>query len=148
MDYHTTIRQLGSDDVTATFGVAPPHEIVGPLKPRSVHYGVAYGTDPERDMVMTDFAIPLLHFDFNKYRPDLPPWDNVREISLASFVESGEPASGTIIASFIEPDLYGIRTTGDLKTVTLAAEGPMHGLDDLVIIDRAGVEERRERLGV
>lgn len=144
MDYHATIRDLGSEDVTATFGIAPPQEIVGPLNPLKVHYGVAYGTDPERDLVMTGYTVPLLHFDFNKYRPDLPPWHQVHEIVLASYRDDGSQ----VVAHFIQPDLYGIRTTGDLKTVTLAAEGPGSGVEGLAIIDRDGVEDKRARMGV
>jgi hypothetical protein len=74
MDYHQTIRALGPTDVSATFGCAPPQEVVGPLVPKSIHYGVAYPSDPDNGEVLINRTVPLLHFDFNKYRPDLPPW--------------------------------------------------------------------------
>lgn len=145
MDYHATIRDLGTKNVTATFGCAPPQEVVGPIKPKAIHYGVAYPSDPDNGNVLTNRAIPLLHMDFNKYRPDLPPWRNVREIVLASRVEG---KSKPIVASFIDPSTYGIQTTANLKTVTIAAEGPSSGTGINEIVTEEAVMEHRERLGV
>lgn len=137
MEYQDVIERIGRDDVTATFGVAPPGEIVGPLRPRSVYYGLAFGYDERNEQFVTGDPIPLITFNFNKYRPDLPPWGQVRE-----FVLAGLDGTDVVEATFIEPGLRSITTTGDLKTVTLTAEGPAGGVDG-AIIERDEVAEKR-----
>lgn len=140
MDYTDLMEQFGTKDVTATFGIAPPAEIVGPLKPKAIHYGIAYGSDPDTGDVFTNYTVPLLFFEFNKYRPDLPPWRNVKEIVLAALDDDG----GVTEASFIEPHYRATKTTGALKTVEVSAEGPGEFRDDLAIIDRSEVAKQRD----
>jgi hypothetical protein len=68
----------------------------------------------------------------------------VWEIVLASM----DDGTATV-AHFIDPSIYGIQTTGKLKTVTLAAEGPGEGTDGLEIVsnepaDDSGVDSGSE----
>lgn len=139
MDYKTAIAQLGRDNVTATFGSAPPPEIVGPLNPESVYYGKAFGYDEREERVTTEFALPLLFFEFNKYRSDLPPWDNVREVVLASYDDTGDVVEYTFVETFHR----ATQVTGDLKTVSLTADGPYEGVGG-AIIERDEVAEKRD----
>jgi hypothetical protein len=136
-DYRTAIQHLGRDNITATFGVAPPAEIVQ-LNPRSVYYGQVFGYDESAGRVAPEYAIPLIMFEFNKYRPDLPPWENVREFVLAA-MDDGEVVEYT----FIEPHHRSTAVTGGIKTVSLTAEGPSEGVDG-AIIERAEVAEKRD----
>jgi hypothetical protein len=138
MDLHDVMNKIGRDDVSVTFGIAPPAEIVGPLNPKSVYYGYAFGYDERNDRFVTASPQPLVTFAFNKYRSDLPPWEKVREFVLASHDDNGR----VVEATFIEPGLRGINTTGDLKTVELGAEGPAYGVDG-AIIERDEVAEKR-----
>lgn len=137
MEYQDAIERIGRDDVTVTFGVAPPGEIVGPLRPRSVYYGQAFGYDERHGEFITQNPIPTVTFSFNKYRSDLPPWRQVHEFVLASRHEGD-----VVEVTFFESSLRGIDITGDLKTVTLNAEGPIEGVD-CAIIERDEVAEKR-----
>lgn len=133
--YERAIERLGSDDITATFGIAPPAEIVGPMNPENVYYGVAYGSDD--GSVMTSYRIPLIFFEFNKYRPDLPPWNKVKEFVLAT-----EDGGEIIEYTFVESHFRTTTTTGRMKTVHLSAEGPMEGVEG-IIVKRDEVAEKR-----
>jgi hypothetical protein len=137
MEYEEVIQRIGRDDVTATFGCAPPEEIVGPLKPEGVYYGQAFGYDEDIEEFVLHHPIPLITFTFNKYRPDLPPWEQVREFVLAS-----QDDGGVVEATFIDPSLRGVNTTGPLKTVELHAEGPGEGVEG-AIVTRDAVAEKR-----
>jgi hypothetical protein len=129
MRYETVIEKLGRDNVTATFGVVNPPEIVGPLNPESVYYGKAFGYDELEGRVATDFAIPLLFFEFNKYRSDLPPWQKLEEVVLASHNDSGD----VIEYTFVDTLHRATQVTGDLKTVSVTAEGPFSGVEGAII---------------
>lgn len=137
MEYEEVIQRIGRDDVTATFGCAPPEEIVGPLKPEAVYYGQAFGYDENESRVAPEYNIPLIMFEFNKYRPDLPPWGNVREFVLASLYD-GQVEEYT----FIEPHHRSTAVTGPLKTVSVTAERPAEGVEG-VIVTREAVAEKR-----
>lgn len=134
-DYHEAMKKLGRDDVTATFGVAPPAEVVGPLKPSSVYYGQAFGYDEDANTVLPQYTIPTITFEFNKYRSDLPPWHTLKEFVLAS-----EHAGTVAEYTFIEAHHRSTDVTGDLKTVTVSGEGPITGVEGAVI-DRDVIAE-------
>lgn len=139
--YQEAIHELGRDNVTATFGCSSAGgEIVGPLKPEAVYYGQAFGYDTRQEQFATHKPIPLVMFTFNKYRPDLPPWDAVQEFVLAS----RHPQTGNVVEyTFIEAHHRGNRTTGDTKTVEMSASGPSQGVD-ATIITRSEVAEKRD----
>lgn len=128
MDLADVMEQIGRDDVTVTFGVAPPEEVVGPIKPQNVYYGHAFGYDEYANEFIPNRPIPLILFEFNKYRSDLPPWEKTREFVLAA-TNDGE----RVAATFIEPHYRASRTTGTLKTVEVSAEGPIEGVDAAII---------------
>jgi len=129
MRYETAIEKLGRDNVTATFGVVNPPEIVGPLNPESVYYGKAYGYDERDEQVRTDFSVPLLFFEFNKYRSDLPPWHDLEEVVLAAYDDHGDIVEYTFHEAFHR----ATQVTGDLKTVSVTAEGPSEGVAGFII---------------
>jgi len=128
MEFKDVLTEIGRDDVSVTFGLSNPIEIVGPLKPKSVYYGKVFGYDKSAGQVHMGRAWPMIMFSFNKYRSDLPPWESVREMVLAS-MNNGH----SIEASFIETNVRSIDTTGDLKTVEIVAEGPSEGVDCAII---------------
>jgi len=135
-DVFEYFEQLG-EEPTATFGCRNPPEIVGPIKPRNVQYGVNYGNfTPLR-------THPSLFLNFNKYRPDLPPWRNVVEVVLASQTEDG-----VFEATFIDTDHLATSTTGDLKTVNLVADTVAEGVEPAAIIERREVAKKRDMLDV
>lgn len=133
-------ERLGSD-VTATFGcqiadgiAGVESEIVGPLNPRSVYYGTVWRNEYP--------ASPLVFFNFNKYRPDLPPWGNVSEFVLAA-EDDGDVAEVTFEGA-VEPQ--GVAVTGDLKTVSLASVYALEGVQTETF-DRSDVAEKRDMSG-
>lgn len=139
-EYEAAMKRLGRDEVTATFGVraGPSWEIVGPLNPETTYYALSYGYDERKESFLTDFTVPIIHFNFNKYRSDLPPWDNVDEFVLASTCD------GDVVEyTFVESHFVGSVVTGDLKTIQISAEGPITGVDG-GIIEKDGVAEKRE----
>lgn len=135
-------ERLGNEP-TATFGVVTTEildnteEIVGPLRPRTTYYGHVW--TPGR-------VKPLVFLNFNKYRSDLPPWDNVTEFVLAA-EDDGEVAEYTF-NGLVEPQ--GINITGDLKTVSLACEYVWTGVERCDTIDRQQVarEAVAEKRGI
>jgi hypothetical protein len=136
MELRDYYKRLGREP-TVTFGCANPPEIVGPVKPREVQYGVNYGNfTPLR-------THPSLFLNFNKYRPDLPPWHNVVEAVLASKTDDG-----VFEATFIDTDHLATSTTGDLKTVNLVADTVAEGVESAAIIERSEVAEKRNMRGV
>lgn len=125
---------------TVTFGIASkqhPAEIVGPMNPRSVHYGVTYASDPNTDATLINSAFPTVFIDFNKYRPDLPPWQAVREIVLAD-----RDFGDVIEYTLVNTQHRTTDTTGNLKTVSLSADGVWDGVDG-GIIEKDEVAEQR-----
>lgn len=138
MSYKEAMARLGRDSVTATFGVGPPAEIVGPLNPKAVYYGKCFGYDERDERVTTEYAIPLLFLEFNKYRSDLPPWQNLEEVVLATYDDNGDVVEYTFHDAFHR----ATQVTGDVKTVSVSAEGPSEGVDGLVV-ERDEVAEKR-----
>lgn len=138
MDLQQTFERLGGEP-TATFGCVNPPEIVGPLKPRSVQYGITYGNDDQGD-VFLGRPFPTVWLNFNKYRPDLPPWRSVVEFVLASQDDGGN----VFEAMFIDTSAAGTDITGDLKTVNVLADSIAHGVDAAAVIDRDEVAEKRD----
>lgn len=133
MELQDYFEKLG-DEPTVTFGCRNPPEIVGPLRPRNVQYGVNYGNfTPLR-------THPSLFLNFNKYRPDLPPWRNVVEVVLASHTDSGE----VFEATFIDTDHLATSITGDLKTVNLVTNTVAEGVEAAAIIERSEVAKQRD----
>ena len=137
MNPSDAFERLGGD-VTATFGckiadgiAGLDTEIVGPLNPRSVYYGTVW-----RDEYP---ASPLVFFNFNKYRPDLPPWGNVSEFVLAA-EDDGDVYEVTFEGA-VEPQ--GVQVTGDLKTVSLASVYALEGVQTETF-DRSDVAEKRD----
>jgi len=130
-------ERLGSD-VTATFGCqygcGIDNEIVGPLNPRSVYYGTVWRNEYP--------ASPLVFFNFNKYRPDLPPWGNVSEFVLAA-QDDGDVYEVTFEGA-VEPQ--GVQVTGDLKTVSLASVYALEGVQTETFA-RSDVAEKRDMSG-
>lgn len=124
MSYTELFEQLGSD-VTATFGFGPPRETTQ-ANPRSVQYGITFGTS-DGD-VLTQTPLPTAYLNFNKYRPDLPPWRKITEFVLAN---------DTLSVSFIGVNNCTTTTTGDLKTVTLVAADARIGVEETAIISEA-----------
>lgn len=130
-----------SSEPTVAFGVASAEtvtEVVGPMKPRGAHYGLTYASDPETKETLTNARFPTVWFDWNKYRPDLPPWRNVREFVLADEHE-GEVVEYT----WVNTQHRTTATTGDLKSVSLSADGIYEGVDG-AIIERDDVTEDRD----
>jgi len=141
MDTYELYDTLGADP-TLTFGVGPPKEIVGPLNPRNVQYGINWDdiASPQSG------AHPLVHCNFNKYRSDLPPWNTLKEVVIAATVDGG----GVLEAVVSETEVSEIQITGDLKTVTIAGTSIDVGLDNASIVERNRVEDNGTgyRLGV
>lgn len=135
-EFRYAFRKLSSEP-TITFGVMScgNAEIVGPMNPKSVHYGILYGSDPDTKQTMLKHDFPLVHLDWNKYRSDLPPWDGVVEFVLADN-HRGEVVEYTLPNVSVQ----SVATTGNLKTVTLSADGIWSGVDG-TIIDRDEVAE-------
>lgn len=109
------------DEPTVTFGIRPlPNgvgegEVVGPLKPQLVQYGrkaTKHGSSP------------LVFFNFNKYRPDLPPWHDVDEFVMANVVD-GQTMEYTFHGAVA---VEGVHTSGRLKTVTMSASDVSEGV--------------------
>mgnify|MGYP007116981582 CR=1 FL=1 len=111
---------------TLTFGCEPPKEIIGPIKPRSVQYGVQHTPSQYGTRIDT-----VLFTNFNKYRSDLPPWQNLTEI-----VAANQHNGNRYYATLREIKQCSISITGDLKTVTIVAKTVVGGLEQLSIIDR------------
>jgi hypothetical protein len=140
VDNRDAFERLGREP-TVTFGVVThellenDEEIVGPLNPKHVQYGTAWtGTHSK----------PTVFLNFNKYRSDLPPWDNVEEFVLAARDDDGE------VVEYAFKGLVhhlGTKVTGDLKTVNIAAMYCWNSLEHLDIIDRKSVAAKRERVG-
>jgi len=124
MDY-TQLRESVGTNPSLTFGCSPPDEIVGPIKPQSVQYGVTNTT-------MFEYGSSALFMNFNKYRRDLPPWQHVREIVVAN-----ERNGNKYYATLRDIEHCSVQITGDLKTITLAAKTIVGGLEQLSIIDRS-----------
>lgn len=131
MDHKSAFSNLSSEP-TLTFGCRGG-EIVGPLNPHAVHYGTVFGADPETRETLIQHPFPMLHIAFNKYRPDLPPWDDVVEIVVADTTDGGS------IVEYIltEIDLYSVSTIGKAKMVTVSAGGIGSGSSGAVIDKRA-----------
>jgi hypothetical protein len=152
-------ERLGSD-VTATFGcqiadgiAGVESEIVGPLNPRSVYYGTVWRNESASSHPLTRAAThgarrreypasPLVFFNFNKYRPDLPPWGNVSEFVLAA-QDDGDVYEVTFEGA-VEPQ--GVAVTGDLKTVSLASVYAHEGVETETFT-RSDVAEKRDMGG-
>lgn len=141
-----TLHKL-TDDATLTFGIEALYgtEIVGPMKPRSVHFGKVFGSDSESgsftegNQLLATF--PLIHMDWNKYRPDLPPWNEVEEFVIADTYE------GDVVEYvWVDTNTMGIATTGDLKTVSMHAAS-IHEGNEGYILDSESVREHREKVG-
>jgi hypothetical protein len=139
VDNETVFERLGRTP-TVTFGVRThewldsTEEIVGPLNPKHVQYGTAWtGTHSK----------PTVFLNFNKYRSDLPPWDNVEEFVLAAHDDDGE-----VVEYAFEGLVHhlGTKVTGDLKTVNIAAMYCWDDFELLDIIDRESVAAKRERV--
>lgn len=132
-------QQLGSEP-TVTFGCVDPPEIVGPLKPSSVQYGVTFRNDRDvgPDMFLSASQSPTVWFNFNKYRPDLPPWHSVVEFVIAS--------TDTMV-TFIDVEAVGTDITGDLKTVNVVADEVYEGTEQAAIIEEYEVAKQRDMRG-
>lgn len=136
MRYERAIEELGRDDVTATFAVSPPQEIVGPLNVSDVFYGKSWGYPSRSSHAALGSPIPMVTLAFNKYRSDLPPWDRLFEFVLAS-----EYRGVVRTYSFIDANVRSINTTGELKTVDIHAEFGGQGIDACAFITRDRVAE-------
>lgn len=114
---------------TATFGVtrATDGEVVGPMQPRDVQYGATSTYNGKNVLRQTRH---LVNMNFNKYRPDLPPWQSVAEFFLAS-----EDAH----ALFIDVEPHDVLISGNLKTVQLVADAVREGESDGAIISTEDV---------
>lgn len=128
MEYRQLKKSVGTQP-TLTFGCTSPNEIIGPLKPRSIQYGVQHRPVGYRYGTEMDTA---LFINFDAHRTDLPPWERVREIVAANQRDGKQ-----YYVSLHDIGQCTTRVTGDLKTVTVVAETVVGGLERLSIIDRS-----------
>lgn len=131
------------DETHVAFGVtrATDGEVVGPMVPKAVQFGTwssvsSIAVQPGPIDGWTIDARPMLTLNFNKYRPDLPPWQQTVEIALATREDSA--------LGFVATHL-GEAISGRLKTVHMGLSGVSWGLDDGNIISRDDIYERRNR---
>jgi len=130
MDYRQLKQSVGTEP-TLLFGCSPPDETIGPIKPKSIQYGVQHTPVGYRLGTKMEAALFL---NFNTYRTDLPPWEKVREIVLAN-----ETDGQKYCATLTDIGDCSMATTGDLKTVSVVAGTIVGGLEQLSIIDRSNV---------
>ena len=132
MQTYEVIDELGSKPTltkpTLTFGVEPPKEIVGPLNPKMVQYGVSYDREYGAPILT---PMPTIYCNFNKFRSDLPPWNTLSEVVLASKVDGG-----VLEAVLSETEVSEIQITADLKTVTIVGQSLDVGLDNADVVER------------
>jgi len=128
MGLYELYNTLGSHP-TLTFGVEPPQEIVGPLNPKSVQYGIS-----NTDDLLQSKSRPIVHCNFNKYRSDLPPWNTLSEVVIASTVDGG-----VLEVVISESEVSTTKITGDLKSVSIVGESMDVGLDNASVVERERV---------
>lgn len=133
-DVDDIFEEIGREP-TVTFGLSTIEgindatEVVGPLKPKHVQHG---------HLQTKTHTKPLVFFNFNKYRSDLPPWRDVWEFVLAGQTDEG-PSLYTF-EGLVQP--RGTQITADLKTVTLSAMYAWEGVEQCDIIDKHDVVTR------
>lgn len=126
--YQRAMMELGRDDIVAAFTIVGPTqpETVGPISPDSVYYGTCFGYDDDRGQVYSQ-PFPMVTLAFNKYRSDLPPWENLIDVTLASY-HDGEDVFWTLQNA----DHRATNVTGKLKTVDVIADDIAQGVDGMI----------------